>query len=844
MFLQRRAPRAKAQSLLILLFSLVNVLSNKKPIHVRSFDWGSNLLRSIENIFSAKKVKIAVLHSYKRFPDAFSIGKSGFCFRILQKIDTFTVMPKLMLLYFFLLLCCAGAAQPYSDAEARSAWTELKKQPVTEASFRQTCNLIQDIAQTNINISYEILAQYLPKVKATGNRQWAHVLLMSWARAKESLIAFEEADSLYRLARENALPDKRFYDEAIVATVLLYLEWGRADSLAKYTLLGETVCRANKDNENLSFIYTFKATSNMEDTAGMRRYLDSAAILSANLPDKNALFTAKYNRAIFYSQYNLQQQAMEFGSLLELSKDTTLSHKPRLYERTAFSFRNAIASIYYQLILVNLLLTDYDNAWKFAELFYDASVKHNPTGPQAPSLNAVMAMVKAYQGDYANAKQYLGKSLELFHITENKITYPTYQLAAGMIAEHAGQYNQALHYYDAAYKTGNMSYGLHLMPPAIYYAHELVLNKQVDSAQKLFTQLDPVLKTRTYSAIGFYYYKYYAELLKAKGDYPAYNKAMETFYAIKDSLANIIHYRALQEVETRMRVHDKEQQIIRLNQDNAAKQQALRKERINLAIFTSLAAIIILLLLAYIRNQQQRKKQAQQIARQNEILQQHTLAEMEKQHRIEVMERAIDAEENERHKIADQLHDETGAMLALASLNISSAIEKGKDDAQSGEKMQKAHEIILSVSSAIRDISHRLTPLVIEKYGFRKAVEDMRQAIQLSQKLKLETVIIGFENDSKYPVSLLNNLYRIVQELVHNILKHAHAVNAMIELVEHETHIAVMAEDDGVGIGDYTLTKGKGLSAIQSKIAYLNGKMEIIKKKDSGTLIVIEIPVL
>jgi len=318
---------------------------------------------------------------------------------------------------------------------------------------------------------------------------------------------------------------------------------------------------------------------------------------------------------------------------------------------------------------------------------------------------------------------------------------------------------------------------------------------------------------------------------------------METFYAIKDSLANIIHYRAIQEVETRMRVHDKEQQISRLNDENKAKQKELRSERINLIIFTSLAAIIILLLLAYSRNQNHRKIQAQQIAKQNAILQQNKIVEMEKQHRIEVMQGAIDAEENERHKIADQLHDEAGSMLALASLNISSAIEKGKDDAQIEEKMLKAHEILSAVSSSIRDISHRLTPLVIEKYGFRKAIEDMDHAINLSQRLKLETVIIGFDADNKYPVSLLNNLYRIIQELVHNIIKHAHAVNARLELVEHEKHISVMVEDDGIGIEDYTLAKGKGLKAIQSKIAYLNGDMEIMKKTDNGTLIVIELNV-
>jgi len=182
-------------------------------------------------------------------------------------------------------------------------------------------------------------------------------------------------------------------------------------------------------------------------------------------------------------------------------------------------------------------------------------------------------------------------------------------------------------------------------------------------------------------------------------------------------------------------------------------------------------------------------------------------------------------------------------MLALASLNISSALEKGSQDSQSEEKIQKAHEILSSVSSTIRDISHQLTPLVIEKYGFRKAIEDMDHTINLSQKLKLETVIIGFGDTGKYPPMLLHNLYRIIHELVHNILRHAVATNAMIELVEHEDHISVMVEDNGVGIADYAAAKGKGLGAIKSKIDYLKGKMEIMKKKENGTLIVLEIPV-
>jgi signal transduction histidine kinase len=753
-------------------------------------------------------------------------------------------MPKTLLMGAIALVIWTGSyARNYSDEEARAAWNALKVKPITEENFDQGCDLIQDIAQTNISVAYQILSEYVPIVKKTGNRRWIHVLLMSWAKAKESLTDFTAADSLYTLARENAAGEGRSFDEALVGTVLMYLEWGKPDSTGKYLAIAQLACRENEDIENLSFVYTFKALSKMEDRESLKANLDSAVILAQDLSNKNALFTAKYNRAVFYEQFDLRQQVLELGELADMTKDKSLSQKPKLYERTAFYFRNPAPSIYYQLILVNLLLTDYENASKFAELFYDAAVRPSPLAPQAASFNAIMAMVKSYQGNFADAKTFLQKSLALFHVPAEKISYPTYHLAAGMISDHEKQFAAALQEYAIAYLEGSMAYGLHLMPPAIYYAHELVINGRLDSAQKLFTGLQPVLDTRKYSAIGYYYYKYFAELQKAKGDNPGYDQAIETFYAIKDSLTNFNHYRAIQEVETSMRVHDKEAQIGKLNDENRAKQKQISTERLYLVLFSGLAATIIILLIGYSRNQFLRKQQAEEITRQNAVLQESKIIEMKKQHRIEVMQRAIDAEENERHKIADQLHDEAGAMLALASLNISSVMEKGAGDIHSSEKIERAHAILTTVSSSIRDISHRLTPLVIEKYGFRKAIEDISYSINLSGKLKLQTLIIGFDTSNKYPVSLLNNLFRIVQELLHNILKHAHASTALLQLVEHDNHISLMVEDDGVGILDYSSATGKGIKTIQSKIAYLNGQMEIEKKKDRGTLIVIEIGV-
>lgn len=720
-----------------------------------------------------------------------------------------------------LLALHLALATDYTDKEARAAWEHWRQQPVTENNFRAVCDLLQDIAKNDIDLSYQILAAYVPMVRRTGNKAWTHILLMGWARAKESLAYFADAETIYRQALANAAGDDRRYDEVMVGMALMYAEWGKNDSLDKYVNLGKENAAKAGDEENLSFLYTFGALGHLTDTANMGRSLQRAMDMAQDLPDKNALFTARYNYASIYCQNNPQREVTILESLLELAQDSTLTHKPRLYERTAFCFRNPIPSIYAQLMQVNLFLADYENAWKFGQLLYDAVVKPHPSAPQAPYFDSELAMVKAYQGQYDSARNYLERSRILFKVPEDKIPYASYFLAAGLIAEHEGKDDLALHDYEIAYKMGSME-GVHLMPSDLYYAHGLIRMHRLDEAERVLAGLRPALPTRLYTAYGYYFYKYEAELLKARGDYAGYGKALDQYDAIKDSLVNLRHYRAIQEIEAHVRLHDKEQQIIRLNEENEARIQSSRRDRLFFSILLGLILILILLLAGYFRNLYLR---------------------MQKQHRIGVMQGAIDAEERERRKIADQLHDEVGGMLSLATLNLSSALEKGRDSPQAGPQLQKAQEVIAAVATTIRELSHRLTPLDIEKRGFRQAVEDMVDAINLSRKLTVRLLIFGFEDTDRYPSSFLNDLYRMLQELLHNIVKHAHACSASLELTEHPQQVSIMLEDDGVGFDESRAVKGKGLDTIRSKIAYLNGRIEIGPKREKGTLIVIELPI-
>jgi signal transduction histidine kinase len=743
---------------------------------------------------------------------------------------------------FFLSFCFSlftiakVTAQENVDTQYIKRWNQLKLEKVTEKSFRAACDLMQQVAKTNLTKSYQIFTEYLPKAKATGNVRWVHVLLMAWGRAKESLNYFADAEKLFSQARENAASNPLYYRESLVGTILLYLEWGKQDSLKKYLDVSETECLKADDKENLSFTYTFKAMSQLNNPDTMNYYLTRAISLAKNLPDKNALFTAQYNYAVIYCQDNMAKEVNELESLLQLTNDPSLNHyPPKLYERTNFSFRNAKSSVYYNLMQVNLLLTDYDNAEKYADLFYNLVIAPNPESVQAPYYNAEMSIVKSYNGDFKDAENYLNKSFRQFNLPENKIPYISYFIAAGLLHEHKQNNEKALQYFKTALEKGNTE-GLYIMPPELYYAHELVLTGNLKKAKIILDSLESRLTKKKFSAAGYYYYKYDAGLLNAEHNYPAYADALQTFYEIKDSLTNLKKYRTIQEVETKYNVKEEQQKVTVMQKEEQVRAANMKRDRIFYTSIIALAVISILLLLINIRHRQIRRSQ-------DEVLQQNKIIQMQEQSRIAQMKSAMDAEENERRRIADKLHDDVGTMLSLASINMSSVLEKHRANISEEGKLNKVNEIISSVSVAVRGLSHELTPLMIEKFGFKRALKDLANTINLSEKIKLEMIVIGFENPDKCTPSFLKNIYRITQELLHNIIAHAYASHAFLELIEHPDHISMTVEDNGQGIKEPFSENGLGLNSIQSKIDYLKGVMEITNKKEGGVLIVLEIPV-
>ncbi len=202
----------------------------------------------------------------------------------------------------------------------------------------------------------------------------------------------------------------------------------------------------------------------------------------------------------------------------------------------------------------------------------------------------------------------------------------------------------------------------------------------------------------------------------------------------------------------------------------------------------------------------------------------------------------MDVQQAERSQVADQLHDVAGSMLSAARMNLSSLIEESRGNAD--KRLIKTDEAVSSVSETIRNLSHALSPVMMEKVGFKTSIEKIISIFNASGKIEMSLLVLGFEHYDEHLNEYYNVLYSIIYEALNNIAKHSKASYALVQVSEHTDCFTVVVEDDGIGM-NLALSQGKathGLQGIESKVAYFNGQIAFDKNEPTGLIITIEIP--
>lgn len=298
---------------------------------------------------------------------------------------------------------------------------------------------------------------------------------------------------------------------------------------------------------------------------------------------------------------------------------------------------------------------------------------------------------------------------------------------------------------------------------------------------------------------------------------------------IKDSLQTDEINKSILEVETKYQSERKDIEI--------AKNKAELKVKENEAYTKNLliVGIIVLMILAVaVTTLYYRKNQ----------LKQQAIVDAELAKQKDIRSKAIiEAEEKERIRIAKDLHDGVGQLLSAAKMNLSSVQDKIKlSNIDEQTTFKNALDLIDESVKEVRTVSHNMMPNTLLKMGLASAIREFVTKIQSTPNLKVNLEIVGLSERLEQEKESI--LYRVIQEIVSNIIKHSKASELSMQLIKHDKELTIMIEDNGVGFDTSKIASfdGIGLKNIQSRVEFINGLVHFDSEPGKGTRVIIDIP--
>lgn len=255
---------------------------------------------------------------------------------------------------------------------------------------------------------------------------------------------------------------------------------------------------------------------------------------------------------------------------------------------------------------------------------------------------------------------------------------------------------------------------------------------------------------------------------------------------------------------------------------------------LNIALVAGCLLLLSMLLLIYMN-----LKNKQQLLRQQEALHKQRMLEMEKERRLIAMQSVMKGQEEERGRLARDLHDGVGGLLSGVKLSLSTMKGNAFLSEQHAQSINNVLTQLDQSISELRRVSHNMMPEALIKFGLKEALENYCENINLSHSLTVKMQTYGMEQRMDQSTEIV--LYRIVQELLNNVIKHAEAKTVLIQLIREGPHYSLTVEDDGKGFNmEMAETKGAGLANIRARVNYLDGTIDFHSVAGEGTSVNIE----
>lgn len=222
------------------------------------------------------------------------------------------------------------------------------------------------------------------------------------------------------------------------------------------------------------------------------------------------------------------------------------------------------------------------------------------------------------------------------------------------------------------------------------------------------------------------------------------------------------------------------------------------------------------------------------------LRQQLLLREVEAAYKEELLHSNIEQVEAERKRVAKDLHDEVGSIFSTLRLKMTQLSNAGLET--DNKMLQESRDIIDAGLKSVRRISHDILPPSLELFGLPDALEDL--CSKLTGGPEMTAVFTADADFPRMDQKIELGLYRVVQELVNNCIRHAEASKITLHLQHKGTNIVLIYSDNGKGFNPELLqgAKGLGLKNIEARISQIKGKVEWVTQPGQGLKTIITIP--
>lgn len=298
---------------------------------------------------------------------------------------------------------------------------------------------------------------------------------------------------------------------------------------------------------------------------------------------------------------------------------------------------------------------------------------------------------------------------------------------------------------------------------------------------------------------------------ESRGNYRQALSYSKLAHLYRDSISGESHSRRAQELEARYAT---------VSKDKALAESRLRVRQQQLYFWIPIAALGILGMgVPFFFHYYRQKREMQR-----------------KAHAFTVLETARQAEEKVRQRIATDLHDGLSGMIAAVSMHFD-AMQHDYPVLQQSEDYSQMKLLLAEASGEVRKTAHNLMPELLMKHGLSRALEQYCRYVSNS-RLTVTYVFIG--EAVRYPKDFELLVYRIVQELLHNVVKHANASSAVVQLYSRPGSLSVTVEDNGIGLSQANGVAGLGMESIRNRVQSVDGTFSCQSSEAGETSIYLE----